>query len=120
MSAKIYVAGPLTKGDYARNVRNAYKAAEDLAEHGFAPYVPHSTHLWDLIFPHTYEFWMSLDFEFLAVCDALLRLPGESLGADREVERAHDLNIPVFNDINGVVYHFNGNRCAPCAPFKGT
>jgi hypothetical protein len=32
----------------------------------------------------------------LARCDALLRLPGESPGADREVKRARELWIPVY------------------------
>jgi hypothetical protein len=43
MKARIYVAGPYTKGD-AVNVRNAYMAVNKLADLGFAPFVPHATH----------------------------------------------------------------------------
>lgn len=41
MREKIYVAGPYTKGDVAENVHKAFKAANDLADLGFAPFVPH-------------------------------------------------------------------------------
>ena len=43
MIARIYVAGPYTNGEVAINVRNAYEAANQLAELGFAPFVPHAT-----------------------------------------------------------------------------
>ena len=43
MVAKVYIAGPYTKGDVALNVRKAYEAANQLADLGFAPFVPHAT-----------------------------------------------------------------------------
>lgn len=58
------------------------EAANSLADAGFAPFVPHMTHFWHMIFPRPYEFWLDLDNQFLPVCDALLRLPGDSSGAD--------------------------------------
>jgi hypothetical protein len=36
----------------------------------------------------------------------VLRLPGESSGADKEVELAAQLGIPVFREIEEVVEHF--------------
>ncbi len=107
MKKKIYVAGPYTKGDVAENVHNAFKAANDLADLGFAPFVPHYTHFWHLLFQRPYEFWLELDEQFLYCCDALLRLPGESNGADNEVKIAKENNIPVFNDINTLKEHFS-------------
>jgi hypothetical protein len=50
MIARIYVAGPYTKGDVAVNVRNAFEAANRLADVGFAPFVPHATHFWHMLF----------------------------------------------------------------------
>jgi hypothetical protein len=97
---KIYVAGPYSNGDVAVNVRNAFQAANDLAELGFAPFVPHYTHFWHLIFPHDYEFWLMLDREFIPLCDAILRIPGDSNGADKEVEYAVEIGIPIFYDID--------------------
>ena len=92
----IYVAGPYTKGDVALNVKHALYAATVLFAMGYMPYVPHLTHFWHLIYPHDYEDWMRLDFEWIRRCDALLRLSGESAGADREVAFATELGIPVF------------------------
>ena len=115
MVAKVYIAGPYTKGDVALNVRKAYEAANQLADLGFAPFVPHATHFWHMIFPRPYEFWLELDKEFLPFCDALLRLPGPSNGADGEVEFARKLNIPVFTGIDQLAKHFQGGVRGPYA-----
>jgi hypothetical protein len=99
MIAKIYVAGPYTQGDVAVNVRRAFEAANELADRGFAPFVPHYTHFWHLLFPRAYAFWLALDSAFLPCCDALLRLPGPSTGADGEVDQAKSLGLPVFHSM---------------------
>jgi hypothetical protein len=96
---RVYVAGPYSSGDVAANVRNAYAAATRLADAGFAPFVPHHTHFWHLLFPRPYEEWLRLDLAFLPCCEAVLRLPGESSGADAEVREATTLRIPVFDDL---------------------
>jgi Domain of unknown function (DUF4406) len=108
MIARIYVAGPYRQGDVAVNVRNAYEAANRLADLGFAPFVPHATHFWHMLFPRPYEFWLDLDNQFLPSCEAVLRLPGQSSGADKEVHLAQTLEIPVFTDIHDLVKHFEG------------
>ena len=100
---RIYVAGPYTKGDVAVNVRNAFEAADKLADAGFAPFVPHGTHFWHFAFPRPYEEWLKLDLAFLPVCDAVLRLPGLSSGADAEVVEAERLGIPVYYDLDVLV-----------------
>jgi hypothetical protein len=100
---RIYIAGPYTKGDVAINVRNAYAAANQLADAGFSPFVPHQTHFWHMLFPRPYEDWLKLDLAFVPVCDAMLRLPGESVGADGEVAMAESRGIPVFTDIDTLI-----------------
>jgi hypothetical protein len=110
MIARIYIAGPYTQGDVAVNVRNAYAAANQLADLGFAPFVPHATHFWHMLFPRPYEFWLELDNQFLPACQGLLRLPGPSSGADKEVNLARTLKIPVFTNINDLVRHFKQGR----------
>ena len=107
---RVYVAGPYTHGDVAVNVRNAYDAARQLADAGFAPFVPHHTHFWHLIFPRPYEDWLKLDLAFLPVCHALLRLPGKSSGADGEVKAAEEAGIPVFHDLQTLFEHFSGQQ----------
>lgn len=92
----IYVAGPYTHPDPVSTTRVAVDAFEVLVEGGFTPFVPHLTLLLDLIHPHPADFWYAYDLRLLLRCDVLLRLPGYSPGADREVEFAQAHGIPVF------------------------
>jgi hypothetical protein len=41
----------------------------------------------------------------LAHCDAVLRLPGESTGADRDVAIAAERGIPVYYDVEEIPAH---------------
>lgn len=93
---RIYVAGPYTKGDVALNVRAAILAGDDLISAGFFPFIPHLSHFQHLLRPRQYEDWMKIDLEWLCWCNALLRLPGESAGADRECIQADALGMPIF------------------------
>ena len=95
----IYVAGPYTGGDVCANVREAGLAAFKLRDAGAVPIVPHLSHFLHYLYPRPYEYWMDWDFALLAKCDALVRLAGVSSGADREVERAREMDIPVFYDV---------------------
>jgi hypothetical protein len=92
----IYLAGPYTHGDVVANVHRAIDFAEAVAKLGCVPLVPHLNMVWDLYHKHCYEFWLKLDFAYLDRCDGLLRVPGFSPGADREVERALRHKQPVF------------------------
>lgn len=109
MIAKIYVAGPYSNGDKDENVHRALEFANKLADLNFAPFVPHTTHYWDLKFHRPYDYWIALDIEFLKCCGALFRMPGYSPGADHEVEVAKELGIPVFHVIEDVINYFGGN-----------
>jgi hypothetical protein len=93
---KVYVAGPYTRGDVAENVRNAIIAGNNLRSLGFTPFIPHLTHFWHFLQPHEIDYWYEYDLEWLEMCDAVFRLPGESSGADKEVARAGELGRPVF------------------------
>ena len=99
----IYVAGPISHGDYGVNIRNGVEAATRLLEHGFIPYCPHLSAFHHIIFPQPYERWIELDFAWLEKCDALLRLDGYSPGADREIDHARARGIPVFNSLDTVL-----------------
>ncbi len=97
---KVYIAGPYTAGDVVINVRNAIEAAERVAMAGHDPFIPHLTHFWHLVFPHPYEYWLRLDLAWLKACDALIRLPGESSGADREVVWCETHAYPVYYSVD--------------------
>ena len=98
----VYIAGPYTVGDVALNVRNAILAAEELRWRGYVPSVPHLTHLWHLVCPHEVQFWYDYDLEWLKKCDCLLRLPGESKGADREEAWAERWGMPVYHSMEEI------------------
>lgn len=100
---RIYVAGPYTKPEPIENTRRAIAAGERLVALGFTPFIPHLTMLWNLVLSHPPEFWYDYDNQWLAACDAVLRLPGESVGADNEVALAESLGIPVFHSLNDLV-----------------
>ena len=97
---RIYIASAYSKGDTALNIRKVIEAADKLVKLGHTPYIPHLTHFWHLISPKPYEFWLKYDKSFIEDwAECLLRLNNESLGADREVELARQIGIPVYYDI---------------------
>jgi len=102
---RVYVAGPYSKGDPVINVRTAIDAANRLLELGYAPYIPHLTMFWHLVYAQPYEKWLELDFEWIKQCDILLRLPGESSGADREVVVALENGLDVYYSIEDIIAH---------------
>ena len=93
---KVYIAGPYTQGDVAVNVRQAMMAGLEVMRYGHYPFIPHLFHFVHLVSPQDYSTWIELDLEFLPTCDALLRLPGPSKGADAEVIEARKLGMPVY------------------------
>lgn len=127
---RIYIAGPISRGDLAHNVNQATAAFVALAVAGLAPFCPH----WsvyskpckrvpitgyespDVIRTDvvcvatvsgndemTHADWLNVDLPWVQVADAVLRLPGESAGADREVEFARACGVPVYHSVREVV-----------------
>lgn len=94
----VYVAGPYS-GDTHQHIRKALMAAESLVDAGFVPLVPHLHHLWDLVSPQPYEYWMQIVTTLLLRTDVVLRIGGHSPGADREVRLARQHGIPVYDDL---------------------
>ena len=92
----VYIASPYTGGDLEANVKRQIVAAELLQERGHLCFVPLLSHFWNKISPHPYDYWMAMDLGWLAHCDVLIRLPGESAGADAEVAEAHRRGLRVF------------------------
>jgi len=94
---RIYIASPYTLGDQLDNIRKSILVADTLAEEGHAPFAPLAmSGLWHMICPASWEQWMRIDLAWVAVAQAIVRIPGESKGADQEVALAKSLEIPVF------------------------
>lgn len=92
----VYVAGPLSKPSELDNIRAAVVWGDRVLDAGFVPLIPHLDALWHLISSRPYETWLAWCLAWVERCDAVLRIPGASAGADREVAHARDVGIPVF------------------------
>lgn len=99
---RVYIAGPITHGNKMLNCLKAIQAANKVMDLGMHPFLPHLDFWWNEISPKNYEQWIEWDFSWLEVCDAVLRIPGKSNGADREVVFALEHNIPVFYSIKSL------------------
>ncbi len=125
----IYVAGPITKGSQWQNGAQADDAMLELMKAGVGvinPMLtmwsgacrkmvntyPASTGVNCLEMPTrpeakahggfqkiSHKHWLDMDKEIISRVDAVLRLPGQSSGADEEVAFANEKGIPVFTDI---------------------
>ncbi|KKN04702.1 hypothetical protein LCGC14_1094750 [marine sediment metagenome] len=100
---RVYIAGPYTNGDIAENIRRIIEVAERVVEAGHIPFVPHLFHLWHLMSPHKYEYWMALDQSWMGACDAFIALDlgedawGDSQGTQEDVNMADQLGIEVYS-----------------------
>ncbi len=92
----VYVSGPYTKDDPVVNTRAALDAGTLILNAGHVPIIPHLSLLWHLIYPRPWGDWIEYDLELIKRCDVLVRLPGESRGADLEVAFAERLQIPII------------------------
>lgn len=99
---KVFIASPYTHGDIQKNLKKQQDAANELIDLGFVP-LPISFCYHHLEKPRDYQVWIDLTLEWVKDCDYLLRLPGESNGADGEVAEALKLGIPVFYSIDELV-----------------
>ena len=102
---RVYIAGPISKGDLATNIKRGTDAALALLRAGYSPLCPMLTCYMDGCDPSACagvgdpEIWYDSDASWVAVSDCVLRLPGNSVGADGEVSLADRLGIPVFHSL---------------------
>jgi nucleoside 2-deoxyribosyltransferase len=100
----VYIAGPYrgpTAWRIAENIRDAERAALEVARAGFVPLCPHSmtAHFHGEL---TEEYWLAATLELMRRCDAVL-LVGDwkgSAGATAERAEAQRLGIPVYESID--------------------
>lgn len=103
----IYIAGPYSDGDQVENVRRACRFADELLDTGmFHVVVPHTSMLYHAISPKQHGVWVELGCALARRCDAVLRISGESPGADEEVRVAREHAKPVFTSPDAVIKWF--------------
>lgn len=93
----LYIAGPYTSPDPVENTHRAVKVATAVYEQTeeWVPFVPHLSLLWHMVVPRPPDFWYELDLHQMRHCDAIVRLPGASSGADREMVQAAEWGMVV-------------------------
>lgn len=115
-----YISGPISKGDLLHNIKQADDAFLALVRLGFAPINP----MWSVYaggayrvcgdgddrfmaealrnssLPLEHADWLDVDLNLVRRADAVLRLPGESVGADMETAEAKSCGLPVFTSID--------------------
>ena len=116
----IYISCPISKGDLFANIKQADAAFLALMKADFAVFNPTSNcyvgdsfegtfGVWSYARPHpngtTSEQWYAMDRVIVQRCDGVLRLLGESVGADLEVAEAKRLGKPVFYSVEEVIAH---------------
>jgi hypothetical protein len=95
----VYIAGPYSNGDPVWNTNKMIKIGNELQDTGLVTtFVPHLSLFLHAIDPRPYEHWLEWDIALLKRCDALLRVPGLSSGADKEEVYAVQKDMPVFDD----------------------
>lgn len=113
----VYCAGPISKGDIDTNIGQSNVAMITLMQHGFSVINPMLSCFagWpECRGPKAnagdmgHEDWLRIDLAIVERCDVLLRLPGESVGADREMAHAMAHKIPVCFSVAEVIEYFQG------------
>lgn len=108
----VYISGPMT-GDgtpeeMQRNVLAAWEIFKLLIERGFSPLCPHFSGLVPEHTDLTREEWVANDLHWVGRADAVLRLHGDSDGADDEVLHATHCGVPVFSTVEQLEEWRNG------------
>lgn len=101
---RVYIAGPMTgSGNPYVNIHDGLQTAAVLIDRGYAPYIPHLTcFLEACIGGRDHRVWLDFDRAWLSTCDALLRRPGRSPGADQEERWAREMGIPIFYSLDSL------------------
>jgi hypothetical protein len=92
----VYLACPYTKGNVIENVRRSMRLFEHVANYGLLPFNPLLSHFQNEAYERDYQWWINYDLEILKRCSAIIRLSGESKGADLEVAFATIAEMPIY------------------------
>jgi len=93
---RVYISGPITKGDRVTNFARACEVHELLLRRGYAPLNPMLSMMHPSAWTIEHDVWVRADLPWVECAQAVYRLPGESTGADIECEHARLCNIPVL------------------------
>ena len=109
---RIYVAGPYSAdnvGDVLCNIGRGQKVCAELFFMGHAPFCPWHDRAYTIDNPDRdipIEQFQAFSMAWLEVSDAVVLVQGweNSKGTLAEIERAHELGIPVFKSLNQFLF----------------
>jgi hypothetical protein len=113
MQPTIYISGPYGNGDSATpeqvevNIQQAINVSNCLLDAGFLVVCPHLSHYQHKLQERPWSWWLAYDLTWLLKCQVVYRMPGESKGADMEVQFANLHNIPVFYQVADITNFLN-------------
>jgi hypothetical protein len=97
----IYLAGPMSRGDTQAHVDRAVAVYGHLIARGYSVICPQLSHYAEQ--KHGIKMshcdWLAMDLELVKRCDFVLRLYGESEGADQEMQCAYENNIHAASEV---------------------
>lgn len=98
---RVYLSGPITKGNRTTNFAMSCEAHRLLLDDGHAVLNPMLSMMHPDAANITWDQWIVSDLKFVEVCDMVVRLPGESKGADTEVLHAekHGVSIVLAHQV---------------------
>jgi hypothetical protein len=100
MRTRVYIAGPMSKGCRIDNLARGLWHFKKLAECGYAPLCPQLTFFAEPFIPLDHDAWLEIDLPWVRQADCVLRLWGESKGADQECQVAEECGIPIFRELD--------------------
>lgn len=121
---RVYIASPFNRGSQLLNIRFQAQIFNEMTNDGIAfPVLPLAMAHFHMIYPRPEQDWLKYNLGLMEMCDCVLRLPAtcdmmpeyvqvESSGADGEVARALELNMPVFYS-KGDLYDFCHAQSCP-------
>jgi len=101
----VFIAGPMsTAGEPGENLSLAVNVAARLVAEGFLVIVPQLSWIMHAIAPGVSAAqWARHSLIWASRADVILRLPGESRGADAEVARAQKLGARIYYSIETLI-----------------
>lgn len=103
MRKRIYLSGPISLGPKGHNLGQFLDVHEKLMHAGYAPLNPGLTMLLPFQADVRHAEWLASDLPWVEVSDAVLRLPGDSRGADQECAHAARCGIPIYHSFEEVL-----------------
>lgn len=105
----VFISSPYTEGNVATNVGIQIDVFNDLMNNDFTPFAPLLAHFIQLVHPHEYNEWINLCYRWIDKSDCILRIKGESKGADKEVLYAESKFKRIFYDIDDLINYYKNS-----------